>query len=66
MVTYKCDNCGKETTSKPEVWLHGVTGKSGGILLPEKHHDRNFCSPDCFWIWAEKFTPNDSHQPEQD
>ena len=56
MKYYKCDNCAA-TIKNPEVSLNGVTGTSGGILLPEQFHEKHFCNPDCFWQWTDKHHP---------
>ena len=53
---YTCDFC-KENIYEPEVMLRGVVGVSGGILLPEKYQERHFCSSECFWNWAGRFSP---------
>jgi len=58
-VIYKCDECGKESTSKKDVQLSGISGTSGGILLPERFSNRMFCNPVCFWVWVEKHKPNE-------
>jgi hypothetical protein len=55
---YRCDYCEKETSGDAEIELNGVLGTSGGILLPERYHKKTFCSPACFWSWAEKYKPD--------
>jgi len=54
---YKCDLCGEEYQGE-QVFLRGVTGTSGGILMPEWCHERHFCSVRCFWKWTEKYKVN--------
>lgn len=56
MKYYSCDNC-KAEIKAPEVVLKGVTGTSGGILLPEHFHKKHFCTPVCFWQWVDKYHP---------
>jgi hypothetical protein len=57
----KCDNCGVEqNVSQMPVTLKGVTGTSGGILLPEQYHEKHFCKPDCFWQWIRKYKPSNA------
>jgi len=51
MIKYKCDYCGKESTAKPKVNLKGICDSKGGILLPEEYHSKDFCEPECFWLW---------------
>lgn len=64
MIYYTCDNDdipdhGKlKRAGEPVVILKGVTGTSGGILLPEPLHLRHFCSSECFWTWVDKFNPD--------
>ncbi len=53
---YTCDECA-ELISEPVVRLSGVTGTSGGILLPERFHVKHFCGPACFWTWVGKYKP---------
>lgn len=55
MKLYKCDNCSTESTTKLKVSLKGITGTSGGILLPEAFHEKHFCKPGCFWEWCSKY-----------
>ena len=63
-IIYKCDFCGLESSSEPEVELYGITGTSGGILLPERFHKKQFCKPPCFWSWVKKYKPdNQEIQP---
>lgn len=57
MKFYRCDMCEIEEQGEPPVVLTGVTGLSGGILLPERFHEKHFCSPGCFWEWVEKYNP---------
>lgn len=56
MKHYTCDNC-KIEISEPEVILKGVLGTSGGILLPERLHEKHFCKPTCFWQWIDRYHP---------
>jgi len=56
MKHYTCDNC-KIEISEPEVILKGVLGTSGGILMPERLHEKHFCKPACFWQWADEKHP---------
>lgn len=59
MKYYKCDNCEKEVPHKDApVVLSGVTGTSGGILLPEFFCEKHFCSPTCFWEWIRRYDPS--------
>lgn len=51
MKFYICDNCGNKTPTA-QVILKGITGTSGGILLPEQLHKKHFCKPECFWEWV--------------
>jgi len=56
MKIFKCDNDDCDNTqSSPKVTLKGITGTSGGILLPEVFHVKHFCDPKCFWAWAKKY-----------
>jgi len=55
MKYYQCDLCGNVTSSELGVELKGVTGTSGGILLPERLQEKHFCNPDCFWKWIHKY-----------
>lgn len=57
MILYKCDFCEKEYKWPPRVTLNGVTGTSGGILLPESQQERHFCATICFWKWVVKYMP---------
>ena len=57
MKYFDCDNCKKTTTGDPDIWLNGITGTSGGILLPSRFIEKHFCSVDCFWEWIDKFHP---------
>lgn len=57
MIYYICDNCNKVTVGDPEVKLKGISGTSGGILLPEKYIEKHFCCPTCFWRWSIKYNP---------
>ena len=57
MKKYECDFCNKPMASRPPVKLKGITGTSGGILLPEHFHTKDFCSTDCFWKWCVKYCP---------
>lgn len=59
MLSYRCDNCHKDKPGKPIAVLNGITGTSGGILLPENLHERHFCGPECFWEWVKKFNPGE-------
>lgn len=61
MKQYVCDKCGSYVT-KPEVVLKGITGTSGGILLPEQFHEKHFCSPGCFWKWIDLYNPKRSDE----
>ena len=54
---YKCDYCEQVHTSKPEVYVKGITGTCGGILLTDRLTEKHFCNPECFWDWIEKYTP---------
>ena len=58
---YECDWCNKKNAGSAEVILKGATGTSGietlGALLPERYHEKGFCSTDCFWKWTEKYSP---------
>ena len=54
MKYFKCDFC-ESSVVEPGVILHGIVGASGGVLLPEKFHEKHFCKPECFWKWVEKF-----------
>lgn len=61
MKYYLCDNdnCGEKVEgTEPSVVLKGITGTSGGILLPERFHKKHFCKPECFWQWVHKHRPN--------
>ena len=63
MKHYRCDECGKETGqngtgAEPPIVLKGIAGTSGGILLPERFLEKHFCSPECFWDWADKHNIN--------
>jgi hypothetical protein len=53
---YTCDYCNTAYFGE-RVFLKGVTGTSGGILMPELYHKRDFCSSVCFWWWTKKSTP---------
>lgn len=56
MKIFKCDNDGCDNAANsPLVTLKGITGTQGGILLPERHHVKHFCSTQCFWTWTEKY-----------
>uniref|UniRef100_A0A6M3LBZ2 Uncharacterized protein n=1 Tax=viral metagenome TaxID=1070528 RepID=A0A6M3LBZ2_9ZZZZ len=57
MIFFQCDECSKKVGGVPEVKLNGITGTSGGILLPERFHEKHFCKPACFWNWARKYDP---------
>jgi hypothetical protein len=52
----RCDQCQKEVF-EPVVTLNGIHHGSG-ILLPERFHEKHFCSPDCFWAWIKKEDPH--------
>jgi len=58
MKFWKCDQCGVELVSEPEVTLNGVGGMAGGILLPERYKEKHFCRPQCFYVWAQINQPN--------
>ena len=58
MKYYECDYCGAKT-KESIVQVKGAVGSSGGILLPEKFHEKDFCYPGCFWQWV------DEHHPEK-
>lgn len=62
MRLFRCDNdgCEKLQNGEPAVSLNGVTGTSGGILLPEQFHKKDFCSVECFWVWVSKYRPQNS------
>lgn len=56
MKYYSCDNPSCEVKgTEPKVVLKGITGTSGGILLPEQCQEKHFCEPKCFWEWADKY-----------
>jgi hypothetical protein len=55
---YKCDFCESTSISEPAVELNGITGTSGGILLPEQFHKKIFCTRSCFWSWVEIYKPD--------
>lgn len=58
MKAFICDCCKKTFYSRDtHVELKGIIGTSGGILLPERFHEKDFCNPECFWEWVEKFKP---------
>ncbi len=50
MEIVKCDKCWNECGPEP-ITLKGFTGLSGGILLPDGYHVKDFCGPDCFLKW---------------
>ena len=52
-----CDRDRKDMEHDFHISLKGITGTSGGILLPEQFHEKDFCSSDCFWDWVEKYNP---------
>lgn len=56
MKFYRCNFCEKEI-NEALVVLNGIVGISGGILLPERFHQKHFCSPICFWDWVSKYKP---------
>jgi len=56
MKYYECDFCGARM-HEPLVGLMGITGTSGGILLPESLHTKEFCNSECFWGWCDKYHP---------
>lgn len=55
MICYECDWCQKIKHGKPEIILKGIVGTSGGILIPERFHEKHFCDPECFWKWIDKY-----------
>jgi len=62
MKHYTCDNCEKAGYGNDvEVVLKGISGTSGGILLPEKLQEKHFCCPECFWEWVNKYKPQGMH-----
>jgi len=58
MKHYTCDNCEAVISGgDPNVFLNGIIGSSGGILLPELFQEKHFCGPECFWQWVDKHHP---------
>jgi len=58
MKQYICDNC-KNIRPIADVILKGMIGTS--TLLPQRYHEKHFCSPNCFWEWIEKYNPKNEH-----
>lgn len=56
--SYRCDHCTQEMLSAPNVILNGVSGRGGGILLPETFTEKHFCGPECFWRWCKENMPD--------
>ena len=54
MKNYTCDTC-EATISNPKIILKGLTGTSGGILLPDRFIEKHFCGSDCFLDWVDKY-----------
>lgn len=53
MKVVRCDQCRTEVhETEPPVYLHGVSSVKGGLLLPDRFHNHDFCSPKCFWRWT--------------
>lgn len=53
MKIYKCDAglCNEQCEESKMVTLKGYTGLSGGILLPDRFHEKHFCDDKCFEDW---------------
>ena len=62
MMLFRCDNCNSLLECSPAVTLEGVQGTSGGLLLPESHTRKHFCSTECFWAWVAKYAPNENKE----
>ena len=46
-----CDQCGKEIAGQ-EISIEGYQGAHGGILLPERLKNFDFCSNRCLEKWV--------------
>ncbi len=56
MKYFKCDYCKKDLIGECYIQLKGISGLSG-ILLPERFHEHDFCSVNCFWNWVSENRP---------
>lgn len=52
MKGYQCDQCDVFKVGEPEIFIRGYWPRlKGGLMIPERYKEREFCSRKCFKEW---------------